>query len=220
MAAGCGSAATTPATSATASVVVSTAVPASVAPPSAAPPSSAPEATAAPSAIGLEDWTAAQLFLLAGAEPNIRPTCGKAPRLPDGAYDGIQCEPDGFSIGYYAFDERDVMRKLYFDRLAEYGVEPDSGEGCFDGKPGESVDTPGNEGFELHVGCYVDETGLANARMIFASETWGQSVYVGVVGNDGSIDNLFAALFPDYEPGSTGCGWCAGQIWSAPGEFH
>jgi hypothetical protein len=170
--------------------------------------------------MSLEDWSAAQLFLMAGALPELRPSCVVAPRLPEDAYDGVQCEGPGYTIGYYAFDERDEMREVYFDRLAEHGVAPDAGELCFDGKPGEGVDTPGNEGFELHIGCYVDESGLANARMIFASDAWGQSVYVGATGDDGSIERLFAALFPNYEPGSTGCGWCAGQIWSAPGESH
>ena len=173
--------------------------------------------------MGLAEWTGAELFLLGGLEPKARLKCTKAPKLPEGAYDGIQCHPGGAiidSIGFYAFDDRDDMRKLYFARLAEYGVKPDSGEGCLDGMPGESVDTPGNEGYELRVGCYVDESGLANARMLFPSD-YGQSVYIGVVGKDLSIGKLFfEGLFPDFEPGTTGCGWCAGSIWSAPGEYH
>ena len=100
--------------------------------------------------------------------------------MPDRAYDGVQCEVSGIgTVGFYAFDDREDMRTVYFDRLAEYGVKPDTGEGCFDGLPGESVDTPGNEGFELRVGCYVDGEGLANARMVFADEDPGESVYVG-----------------------------------------
>ena len=170
--------------------------------------------------MGLEDWSAAQLYLMAGAGPEIRSSCVVAPKLPEGAYDGVQCQAPRYTIGYYAFDDRDEMRAVYFDRLAEHGVLPDSGEQCFGDAPGEGIDTPGNEGFELHVGCYVDETGMANARMIFGSENTGESVYVGVVGEDGSIAHLFDALFPDWEPGMTGCGWCAGQIWSPPGEWH
>ena len=161
--------------------------------------------------------SATELFLLAGAEPSLRPTCGKAPKLPEGAYDGIQCHPAGISsVGFYAFDQREDARKLYFDRLAEYKVKPDSGIGC----PGEGVDTPGNDGYELRFGCYVDENGLANARMLFPGEASGQSVYVGAVGKNGNTNDLTKWLFPDYEPGATGCGWCIGSFWSAPGEYH
>lgn len=193
------------------------------APSSATPAPSAAAAatrvpTPAPSAMGLQAWSATELFLLAGAEPSLRPTCGKAPKLPEGAYDGIQCHPAGISsVGFYAFDNREDARKVYFDRLAEYKVKPDSGDG---GCPGEGVDTPGNEGYELHFGCYIDEDGLANARMLFPGEATGQSVYVGVVGKNGNMSELTRWLFPDYEPGATGCGWCIGSFWSAPGEYH
>lgn len=105
------------------------------------------------------------------------------------------------------------MREVYFARLAEYGVEEGTGDLCFGDEPGEGVDTPGNETFELRIGCYVDETGAANARMIFPSEVDGQNVYVGVVGADGGIQRLMEWLFPDHEPGATGCGWCIGGIW-------
>jgi hypothetical protein len=217
IAVGCGSSSSpSPAASLSSSSPVQSAAPATPSP----IPQPSPPATAAASIMGLEDWTAAELFLLAGAQPKVRPTCGKAPKLPDGAYDGIQCHPGGAidSIGFYAFDDRAVMRKLYFQRLAEYKVKPDSGEMCLDGKPGEGVDTPGDEGFELHLGCYVDEAGRANARLLFANAEVGQSVYVGVVGKNGSIGDLFSALFPDYDPYGTGCGWCAGDLWILPGE--
>ena len=182
-----------------------------------------PPASTAPSAkvTGLGDWTAAELFLLAGVDKKIRTTCAKAPKLPDGAYDGIQCMPAGIaSIGFYAFDDRNVMRKLYFARLAEYKVKPDTGNLCMDGKPGEGIDTPGNQGYEARVGCYIDETGAANARLLLPADTAGQSVYVGVVGKNARISDLFSWLFPDYQPGATGCGWCIDSAWSMPGQFH
>jgi hypothetical protein len=220
--AACGtSSSSTPAgsVSPTPSAVPTSAATAAASAASAAPePSAAVVATPAPSAMGLADWTATELFLLAGANPALRPTCGKAPKLPDGAYDGIQCHPAGISsIGLYAFDSREEARKLYFDRLAEYKVKPDSGDG---GCPGENVDTPGNEGYELRIGCYVDEDGLANARMLFPGEAPGQSVYIGVVGKTDDYGDLITWLFPDYQPGATGCGWCIGGFWSAPGEYH
>lgn len=193
------------------------AAPSSASPAPSAAAAATPVPTPAPSTIRLQDWTATELFLLAGAEPSLRPTCGKAPKLPEGAYDGIQCHPAGISsVGFYAFDQREDARKLYFDRLAEYKVKPDSGIGC----PGEGVDTPGNDGYELRFGCYVDENGLANARMLFPGEASGQSVYVGAVGKNGNTNDLTKWLFPDYEPGATGCGWCIGSFWSAPGEYH
>ena len=131
------------------------AAPSSASPAPSAAAAATPVPTPAPSTIRLQDWTATELFLLAGAEPSLRPTCGKAPKLPEGAYDGIQCHPAGISsVGFYAFDQREDARKLYFDRLAEYKVKPDSGIGC----PGEGVDTPGNDGYDCALAAMSTRT--------------------------------------------------------------
>ena len=216
--AGCGPSSTTPPSGGTSSPGTS-APHAGASRDQSASPGASP--TTVPIVIGLQDWTAAELYLLAGAQPKVRPTCSKAPKLPEGGYDGIQCHPAGIgTIGFYAFDDRAEMRKVYFARLAEYKVKPDSGRVCLDGKPGEGVDTPGNEGFEWRIGCYVDENGLANARLLLPSGTSGQNVYVGVVGKVPSIGSLFAALFPGHDPAAAGCAWCAEEVWTAPAESH
>ena len=86
------------------------------------------------------------------------------------------------------------MRAAYFGRLAEFGVEENS-RGCGEGSPGEGVDTPGLEGFELRLGCYVDADGVAQVRMAFPSVADSRSVYVGAASEDASIEDLLLTLF-------------------------
>ena len=154
----------------------------------AASPSASPTSGAA---TGLEDLTGAQLFLLSGVDGESRSTCTPAPELPPRATAGIQCDRAGVTaIGFYLFDDADTMRESYFARLAEFGVEPNSGEVCRDGAPGEGIDTPGNEGFEFRVGCYVDADGIAQVRAALPAVAESRSVYVGIAGTDGSIADL------------------------------
>ena len=105
------------------------------------------------------------------------------------------------------------MRAAYFGRLAEFGVEENS-RGCGEGSPGEGVDTPGLEGFELRLGCYVDADGVAQVRMAFPSVADSRSVYVGAASEDASIEDLLLTLFGPRE-GVIGCGFCISQVWSA-----
>jgi len=187
-------------------------VSASAAASEAASPSASPTSGAA---TGLEDWTGAQLFLLSGVEPVTRSTCAPAPELPPEATAGIQCDRTGATaIGFYLFDDADTMRESYFARLAEFGVEPNSGEVCRDGAPGEGIDTPGNEGFEFRVGCYVDADGIAQVRAALPAVAESRSVYVGIAGTDGSIADLLLELFGPRE-GVVGCNFCVGSLWSA-----
>jgi hypothetical protein len=204
--------------------------------------SATPSATASttvvpePSEVGLSlaDWAGSELYLLAGVQPEIRPTCDHAPQLPEGAFAGIQCTPASIgTIGYYLFESVRPMERAYFGRMDEHGVTLDSGPlECVGNKPGEGGDSPGYDGFIDRIGCYVDDDGLANARMMlpravpaqwqdnyFGAEVAGQHVYVGVVGTGSSIRVLFGSLFPDYEPGSTGCNLCIRQIWDLETSF-
>ena len=195
-----------------------TAQPATIAPATGEAPT-VPAASPEASALGLDEWTSTQLFLLAGLEPKFRVTCAPTSVLPKGASDGIDCKPEGIeTMGVYAFTERGRMQRLYLSRLGEYNVKADSGDGCQDGRPGEVADSPDFGWGPDRIGCYVDESGDANVRMIFPSRTDDLSVYIGVVGRTGNIDDLMRRLFPDYAPGSLGCTWCTSNIWSLPGE--
>jgi hypothetical protein len=173
-------------------------------------------------AAGLDDWTGGQLFLLSGVDRAIRSTCGPAPDLPPEATAGIQCRPAGATavatgvtaIGFYLFEDADTMREAYFARLAEFGVEPNSGSVCRDGAPGEGADTPGIEGFELRVGCYVDADGIAQVRAALPAVADTRSVYIGVAGTNDSIADLLLELFGPRE-GVIGCNFCVGSLWSA-----
>lgn len=178
----------------------------------AASPSAAPTPEATP---GPQDWTGGELFLLSGVDRATRSTCGSAPELPPEASAGIQCRPAGVTaIGFYLFDDAEAMRETYFARLAEFGVEPDSGQVCRDGSPGEGADTPGLEGFEYRIGCYVDADGIAQVRAALPAVAGSRSVYIGVAGTDDSIADLLLELFGPRE-GVIGCNFCVGSLWFA-----
>jgi hypothetical protein len=163
----------------------------------------------------LEAWTGGQLLLLSGIERATRPTCVPAPELPPTATAGIQCRPPGVTaIGFYLFEDADTMREAYFARLAEFGVEPNSGQVCRDGSPGEGADTPGIEGFEYRIGCYVDADGIAQVRAALPAVADTRSVYIGIAGTDGSIEDLLLDLFGPRE-GVIGCNFCVSSLWFA-----
>ena len=189
-----------------------TSTPAASMTPSAEATASAARSAAAPG--GLDDWTAAQLFLLSGVSRPIRSTCEAALDLPPEATAGIQCRPAGITaIGFYLFESAEAMRETYFARLAEFGVERESGDVCRDGEPGEGIDMPGNEGFEYRIGCYVDGDGIAQVRAALPAVAEFHSVYIGAAGVDGSISDLLLTLFGPRE-GVVGCNFCAGWLWS------
>jgi hypothetical protein len=136
------------------------------------------------------------------------------PGAAAGSDAGIQCERAGVTaIGFYLFEDGETMRDAYFARLAEFGVEENSGQVCRDGSPGEGTDTPGLEGFEYRVGCYVDADGIAQVRAALPAVAGSWSVYIGVAGTDGSIADLLLELFGSRE-GVVGCNYCVGSLWS------
>jgi hypothetical protein len=180
---------------------------------------SGPDDAAAPpaSAVPIGGWTTLQLYILAGVDDAIRPSCAPATGFGNGALAGVECHPEGYrSMGFYAFPTRKAMFDLYFKRLSQYGVAKDGGHGCEDGKPGEAEDSPGDYA-NPRIGCFVDADGHANARMALPNqdEFDGVSIYIGVVGVDASIDHLFATMFPDHQPGAVGALWGIYQ-WSEP----
>ena len=186
--------------------------------PASASSSARPVAAASSDAGGVFNLTGPELFLASGIATEIRRSCGRAPDLPAEAIAGIQCHPDSTSIeaiGFYLFERRAPMREWYFARLAEFGVERDSGETCVDGLPGEGVDTPGIENLEYRIGCYVDASGAANVRMALPAVAEDRSVYVGAAGTTQSIEGLVAALFPNYVPGTIGSTFGVSTVWSA-----
>ena len=176
-----------------------------------------PEPTASPSAdagSSLEPWTGAQLFLLSGVDPVIRGSCEEAPDLPPGAVSGVECYPEGVTaVGYYLFDDREMLRSAYFARLSEHGVEEGSGYGCRDGEPGEIGDTPGIEGFEYRIGCYLDDAGTAQVRMILPEVAFGHHVYIGVAGQSGDIVDALSGVGLAFIPERIGCNFCVGSVW-------
>ena len=160
-------------------------VPPAAAPPAAAPPTAAaqaPEATPAPVTV----FSPEEEHLVAGVRDDARVNCSpRRTELPEGALAGIECRPTtgpAARVGVYAFDGSDDALRAYFDRLASYGVEPETGN-CWEGIPGDGfwggdtgVDNGQNEIYRQ--GCFLDEDGHANLRFTGLAE----SVYVGIVG--------------------------------------
>ena len=180
--------------------------------------SATPSTSTSPEVGGLVDLTGPELFLASGIATEFRRSCSRATDLPDEAVAGLQCHPESAgieAIGFYLFDRREPMADWYFARLAEFGVEPSSGSTCVDGLPGEGTDTPGIEGYEFRIGCYVDTSGAANVRMALPAVAEDLSVYVGAAGRTESIEELLATLFPNRVPGMVGSTFGVGFVWSA-----
>ena len=85
--------------------------------------------------------------------------------LPDGAVAGIECSPglvDVDRVALFLFDFRPTLLETYFARLADHGVQPQSGF-CRAGIGGEDPYPAGDDGPELipeRNGCYVDDSGI------------------------------------------------------------
>lgn len=173
--------------------------------------------TATPTPRPLTAWKPGELLLLSGVESRVRGSCAPAPQLAAGAFAGIQCRLRGTAaIGYYLFEDRRVARQTYLDRLAETNVRPGSGDACRGGTPGEGVDTPGNPGYEIRIGCYRDAAGIANVRILIPGEVDDQSVYIGAAGLDGDLGKLLDALFPNADLQAVGCVYCVDTLWHLP----
>ena len=176
-------------------------------------------ATAAPSstptAVQIDDPTSGELFLLAGVPEEFRDRCDrKTSDLPPGTRAAIECMPgDGPAelVGYYLLSDAD---DYYFDRVAEEGIEVDSGPCGADSPSGEGLVFGGIEefGVEVRSACFINEPGFANLRMIDI----GEEVYVGVLGRSDDFEELHFWATGSPEPGCTPCfiTW----LWHVPRE--
>ena len=181
----------------------------------ATPAPSTPEATATPSQVAPSPtevpadspaWTAAEHQLLAGIRADVLASGCRPVReeLPAGATAGVGCDIGSElveGVGFYQFADLEALMAAYQARLAQYGVVlmpddfrfPGPGEpflDCWRGYASESFFYPDGSvaGGRNREGCFVNEYGFANLRMV-----WGRSlVYIGVLGNNGDIAALKA----------------------------
>jgi len=120
-------------------------------------------------------------------------------------------------VGVYLFRNSDDMGATYLDRLAEYGIGPNSG-GCYQGTGGDlnwgSSFAPDDESRPwAHVGCYLDENNIANVRV-----TCDGAVYIGVLGRNRDLRALYSwamGLPPDtggMDGSGTPPGICVGGM--------
>ncbi len=121
--------------------------------------------------------------LLSGLRPDARFACtARRDDLPAHAVAGVECSPEVDlvdRVGVYLFSAQDELLETYFDRLADYGVEPRSGS-CPEGA-GEHAYVPGDSGPTIgpyRYGCYLNEFGNANYRFTAPDSL----VYVGILG--------------------------------------
>ena len=132
--------------------------------------------------------TDAEAALYGGLGKDVSYDC--APRrtdLPAGAIAGVDCNVNAATairVGVYGFPDAQAATSTYFDRLASYGVEPDSGA-CATGTAGDEEWTDGEGRAVGRIGCFLDENGTANLRV-----TCG-SIYVGVLGRGGDLKRVY-----------------------------
>ena len=170
--------------------------------PSAQVVPSDPTTEVSPSAPGWDPVQEAALLEIIRSDARV--AC--APRrvdLPPAATAGIDCAPDTdlvARVGAYQFPTDRDAAKVYFDRLAEHGVLPLSGD-CAAGQPGDGPWTPGDGVVqpddpaaivvrgELYVthraGCFLNENGIANYRV-----TCGRGISIGILGANGNLAAL------------------------------
>jgi len=177
----------------------------------ATPPSSTPQAIVEGADVAA--WTSAQILLLAGVADDVRPTC-RAKDVSD-IEEGIECFPDGVKIAsfYVPVNFSYTEDEIYEKHLARHGVKSKGGGTCFDGTPGDIVDSV-TDGVRARIGCYVDDNGLANAEFTLPPGSSGAptGVYVTVVGLNDDIAKLFKQFDEVHgrsSPGDEGCEYCA-----------
>jgi hypothetical protein len=147
-----------------------------------------PEPTEAPAVT----FTDAEQRLVDRLRVNAAQDC--APRrsdLPPGATAGIECQVGTNvvdRVGAYQFPNDDVALDAYVQRLEANGVLIRTA-GCEDGKPGDQAWTPGDDDgrplVPFRYGCFVDEDGMANERVLC-----GGGRYIGIVGASADIRAL------------------------------
>lgn len=174
-----------------------------------------PGPSSQPTERGVGDLSGGELFLLAGIPAEFRDRCeSKTSDLPPDTRAAFECSPgDGpvELVGYYLLRDADGY---YFDRVAEEGIEVDSGSCGPDSPAGEGIEFGGIEDFgvEVRSACFINEFGVANLRMVDI----GEAVYVGVLGRSDDFVELIHWARGSPEPGCTPCfiSW----LWQVPRE--
>jgi hypothetical protein len=148
------------------------------------------------------DKTDAEAALFSGLSKDASYDC--APRranLPAGATGGVECTlaaATAIRVGIYGFPDAQTAEATYRTRLASYGVKVGSGD-CAAGKAGDAVWKDGQGRSVGRIGCFLDENGTANLRVICGA------TYVGVLGRDGNLAGIYpwAWMFgnPPAKPG-------------------
>jgi hypothetical protein len=114
----------------------------------------------------------------------------KRDSLPPNALAGIECTLNSGPVklvGYYLFDSKTAMDAAYFNRLAEYGVAPGSGQ-CSQGVAGDGQWAYAGDFYaEGRLGCFVNENGNANLRWTHDEF----SIYAGIVGRGYDIARAY-----------------------------
>ncbi len=133
--------------------------------------------------------TAAEAALFAGLAKDISYDCPpRRTNLPAGATAGVECNVNAATairVGIYGFPDAHPATATYLDRLASYGVKPDSGD-CAAGKSGDAAWTDSQGRTVGRIGCFLDENGTANLRVVCGP------TYVGVLGRDGDLRNIYS----------------------------
>jgi hypothetical protein len=129
---------------------------------------------------------------------------------------GIECTlaaPPAARVGVYLFRDLDSLRAAYLAKLADYGVvrsgvQLPADQGCAEGVPSDrGYLSSATGGLPGRVGCFTNEQGYANIRVI-----WTESlVYVGVLGADGDIARLFEWSWQGRSPSDPGL-----AVWQPP----
>jgi anti-sigma factor RsiW len=159
-----------------------------------------PRATASAS----PTFAPAEAALVAALRGDAAVACAPRRRdLPIRAVAGVECRiASGIvaRVGAYGFGGVSEATTAYLERLASYGVASSSGD-CAGGHAGDAPWSP-----DGRTGCFLDENGSANVRV-----TCG-STYVGVLGHDDAIADLYRWTWKPADPsagGGTAPGICS-----------
>lgn len=193
------------------------------------PPSASrgPATTGAPARTPAPALSVAEQDLVGGVRDDLVDCVPRRTDLPPRAIAGVECRANSdliARVGIYGFrDDRDAAL-TYFERLADAGVTPNTGQ-CSEGKPGDRAWTPGDgegtdEGYvavdginlvPFRSGCFHDVNGNANFRA-----TCGYETYVGILGATRDIAALetWAWTYPEGAEADTPSppGICNGQM--------
>ena len=150
------------------------------------------------------DKTDAEAALFGGLGRDVSFDC--APRrtnLPPGAIAGVDCDVNAATairVGIYGFPDAGAAEAAYIARLASDGVKPGSGD-CAAGKAGDAIWKDGEGRAVGRIGCFLDENGTANLRVVCGS------TYVGVLGRNGDLKRIYPWVWmfgdPATDPGAS-----------------